>query len=47
MIKDLDQSGIDAQEVLDNLYKTEPPYSPAAIAKAMTDAFRAHREKRA
>ena len=43
MVKDLQESGIDAQEVLDNLYKTEPPYSQAAIAKAMTDTFRAHR----
>ena len=45
MVRDLQEAGIDAQEVLDSLYKMAPPYSKADIAKAMTDTFRAHRKK--
>ena len=43
MVRELQESGIDAQEVLDNLYKMTPPYSKADIAKAMADTLRAHR----
>ncbi len=45
MIKCLHQSGIDAQEVLDNLYKMTPPYSDVHIAKAMADTLDNHPEK--
>ena len=45
MVRDLQERGIDAQEVLNNLYKTDPPYSKAAIAAAMADTLKAHRKK--
>ncbi len=45
IVRDLHEEKIDAQEVLDNLYKMEPPYNKADIARAMQQTLFAHRKK--